>query len=437
MSARHQFSVLLAKELRRLLFDPLVLAMTAVLLISIALATIRSADAYKWNLEQFNSLQQPREESQLANISAQAAAAPLPLHILARGAGDIMARPVSIMRQLEASFNIKYTVGLERRQKELIYALVPDADPLTALRYLLAILALLMAYGQVCGERQVGTLRHILANPVARRTVLASKIVAGMLTLAAAVVLAALVILVTLWTVDVSTPVDQLWRLAAILLATYVYGVTFLAIGILVSTCVHSSSAAILTSLIAWCLLVIVTPGLSAQLAEALSPAPPAQQVYMKKLAIERNMKGGEVQRGSAEKLKELNREAWKAVSAADQDFLNQVRRQESLAQIIGLLSPATAYEAIVTTYAGTGIAEEHELLRQLFQHFREVAQYDDIEPVLMARTVPDKLPVFKYRPLSAAALVSASLVQWAALLAIPIVLFGIAFRRFNRYDVR
>jgi len=437
MRSGRQFSALLAKEIRRLLFNPLVLSITAVMLVVVVLATIRSTGAYKWNLEQYSALLAPQEESQVANLGANAAAEPRPLHILARGVSEIMSRPVGAMRQLEAGFNIKYSVGLERRQRELIYALVPDVDPMMVLRLLLSILALLFAYNQVCEERQVGTLRQMLANPLARRKILTAKIVAGLVTLAFVVALSFLVMMVTLWAMDVSVPTGDFWRLGVMMSATWILGAAFLAVGFVISASVATSGVSILICLAVWSLLVIVAPGLTAQIAEALSPAMPAQQAYMEKLAIERNMKGGEVQRGSAERLRELNRRAFEAISSVDQDFLNQVRSQESLAQMLGLISPATAYESIVTTYAGTGIAEEHELLRQLNAHFRMISDYDDIEPVLMRRTTPDRLPEFSYMPLSAGALINASVIQWGALAIMTLLLFGIAYYLFNRYDVR
>ena len=432
-----QFTALLSKEFRRLIFNPLVLAITAVMLIVVVLATIRSTDAYKWNLEQYHALLAPQEESPMANLSAGAAAEPRPLHILARGVSDIMTRPVWAMRQLEAGFNIKFTVGLERRQRELIYALVPDVDPMMVLRFLLSILALLFAYNQVCGERQVGTLRQMLANPLGRRGILTAKIISGLVMLAFVVALTFLVLMVTIWAMDVSVPTGEFWRLGIMMLATWIYGAAFLAIGLVISAAVATGGVSILICLAIWSLLVIVAPGLTAQVAEALSPAPPAQQAYMEKLSIERNLKGGEVQRGSAERLRELNRRAFEAISSVDRDFLNQVRQQESLAQLIGLISPATAFESLVTTYAGTGITEEHELLRQLNIHFRMISDYDDIEPVLMQRTTPDDLPEFVYRPLSARALINASMIQWGALVIMTLVLFGIAYYFFIRYDVR
>jgi ABC-type transport system involved in multi-copper enzyme maturation permease subunit len=437
MMPRGQFNALLAKELRSQIFNPLVLKVIAVMLILVALATVRSTDAYKWNREQYTALQAPAEESPLANVGASAAAEPQPLHVLARGVSDIMSRTVGAMRQLEAGFNIKYSVGLERRQKELIYALVPDVDPMMVLRYLLAVLALVLSYNQVCGERQSGTLKQMLANHLSRRKILTAKLVAGLLTLAFMLALVLLLILAILWALNVSITTADYWRIGFLMLATYLYGVVFLAIGLTVSSLARTGSVAILICLAVWCLLVIVAPGLTAQIAEAFSPAPPAQQAYMEKLAIERNMKGGEVLRGEAEKLREANRQALDAIGSVDRDFLNQVRRQESLAQILGLFSPATAFESVATTFAGTGIAEEHELIRQLNAYFRQISDYDDIEPVLMQRTKPDDLPKFTYQPLSASALMQASLAQWSALIAAGIILLGAAFMLFNRYDVR
>lgn len=437
MKSRIQLPSILAKEIHRLLFNPLVITIALVLILGIALSTIRSVDSYRWKLKEFEAVSAPIAEGPTANCYVSVAAEPKPLHILARGVSDIMVRPVLVMRQLEASLNMKYSIGQDRRQVELLHSIVPDIDPLMVLQYLFAILALIFSFDSICGERQSGTLKLALANSVPRRTLLTGKIVAGCLSLAAILAIAMLLFLAILWAVDIEIPGGQLWRLAAVFFAAYVYGIAFLAVGTLVSTSTRSAGISILVCLAVWCLLVIVAPGLIAQLSEAFSPIPPTQQVYTQKLAIERELKGGEVHWIEAETLKKMNKDALRAVSSVDQDFLNQVRGQESLARVIGLISPALAFDSIATTYAGTGIDEEHELIRQLYIFFRRLTEYDDIERTLMTRTKPDKLPEFRYIPLAADSLITGTLAQWAALLITILALFALAYWRLERYDVR
>ncbi len=437
MSAKSQIATLLGKELTRLLFNPIVVITLVTFLLALCLATVRSVDAYNWNLDQYNSITGPQPEGEVSNFGTNVMVAPRPNHILARGVSDIMSRPVGVMRQIRASFNMKYSVGQERRQTELIYSLVPDVDPMMAMRYLLAVLALLFAFDQVCAERQRGTLQQSLANPVRRRTLLTAKILAGLLALAVVVAMAALLVFATLWAMETSIPTAELWRTGAIFVAAFLYGASFLAIGILVSASVRTAGVSILVCLALWCLLVIVAPGAISQLAGALSPTPPAHSIYMTKLSIERNMRGSEVQEGTLEYLREFNREKLDAISREDENFHNLVMRQEALAQGMGLISPAIAFESVATAFAGTGVAEEHEMLRQLYRHFRALAEEDAFEAELAQRTEPDELPEFDYRPLPPEALVRGSLAQWGALVIITVILFGLAYWRFNRYDVR
>jgi ABC-type transport system involved in multi-copper enzyme maturation permease subunit len=319
------------------------------------------------------------------------------------------------------------------------------------MRYLLALLAILFSFDQVCGERQEGTLQQTLSNPVRRRTLLTAKLFAGLFTLAAIVVMSALIIYVILWVMDISIPAGDLWRTAGIFLAAFLYSACFLGIGTLVSAVVRTSGVSILICLAAWCLLVIVAPGVITQLAEALSPVPPAHQIYQEKLSIERSRRGSEVmvEGTPLDEIRDFNRKKLEKIGAVEEDFHNLVLRQERLAQTLGLISPAVVFESVATGFAGTGIAEEHEMLNQLYRHFAAVAEKDDYEQELARRaqeTDPkkkreesekDELPVFRYRPLAAAALFTATMVQWAALLIVTIALFGLAYLLFNRYDVR
>lgn len=439
MSKRNpqNLSTLMGLELRQMLFNPLILAASLVLIISMLLSTIQSADAYLWNLRQYEEIKAPRENSPTANLSVVAIARPLPLHIIARGTGDIMARPVSAMRQLEASFNIKYNVGQERRQKELIFSLVDNVDPLFVIRLLLPILAMLLSYDFICGERQRRTLTQILSNPVMRRTMMTAKMLSGAITLLLVVVITSLVVLITLWLMGIQLPDADFWRLGVIVGAVYLYALFFLILGAFVSALTRSTDISILVCLALWCLFVLVSPGAVASIAEALSPVPPAHQIYAEKLGIERNMRGGDALEGSKESMREINKQALERISGVDADFFNSVSSQQSLAQSIGLLSPSLSFDHIVTTFAAGSIEEEHELLRQMRAYFRKVAQFDDVERDLFTRTKPDELPVFEYKPLTAGRLISLTIGQWAAIFLFALVLLLLSYLQFNRYDVR
>lgn len=452
MRDKAPLSTLLAKEYQRLMFSPIVLTTVAIFLVALALATVHSVNTYKWNLHQYNSIAESSSESITAFLGVNAIAPPQPNHVLARGVSDILSRPISIMRQIRASFNMKYSVGLERRQKDLIYSLIPEVDPLMVMRYLLAVLALIFTFDQICGERQQGTLQQSLSNPVWRRQILSAKIISGLIAMLAVITLAALVVLSVIWAMDVSMPHEDLWRTALIFLAAYLYGAAFLAIGTLISASVRTAGVSILVCLAVWCILVIVAPGITTQLAEVISPAPPANQIYMDKLSLEREIGGGSevLQQGDRTleqwfaDLEEFNKEKLTGIRNKDRDFHNKVRQQELVAQMAGLVSPAVNFESVATTFAGTGIDEEHEMLDQLYRYFGAVAEKDDFEWELLNRArdnkpdpEKDKLPVFKYEPLPPQHLLRSTATQWAALIITTLVLFGIAYWRFNSYDVR
>ena len=429
--------LIVGKELHRMLFNPLVVAAIVLLLLVTGLATLNSADTYLWGVRQYEEVITPREESPTANLGATVAVRPSPLHIIARGTGDTLSRPVNAMRQLEAAFNIKYAVGQERRQQELVYSLVDEVDTAFVLRMLLPLLALLISYSVVCGERQEGTLRQVLSNSVSRRRLLTGKLIAGAMTLLAVVVMIFLVTLGVIWSKEIQFSLGDSWRLLVIAVAVYLYAFTFLVIGILVSSSVSNQDLSILVCLAIWCLLVIVAPGVASGMAESLSPAPPTHLVYTEKLALERSIRGGDAMEGSPENMREVNERALERISGIDSDFFNAVSRQEALARNIGLFSPALNFDAVAMAFAGSSIEEEHEMMRQLRRHFRVVSRYDDLETALFQRTTPDELPPFEYQPLGQSVLAARTVLHWGAMAVTILLLLAASYLLFNRYDVR
>lgn len=126
---------------------------------------------------------------------------------------------------------------------------------------ILGLLALLFAHDAVCGEREGGTLRLMLANPVARDEILLGKAVGHLGLLA---VLLAVTYVVALLFVQTSPAlhlgVGEIGRVALMLAASGLYVAAMYAAGLLLSICTRRSATALVLAVFGWLLGVAVYP---------------------------------------------------------------------------------------------------------------------------------------------------------------------------------
>ena len=158
------------------------------------------------------------------------------------------------------------------RGNELLVALpATEADLTTLVAVVLGLLALLLACDSVIGEREEGTLRTVLAQGVTRRTLLAGKVLGGLLTLSlplAAALLASSAVLAA--TLGMAPFQGRGLRILGLVVSYLVYlGLMFL-LGLLISLRARSSSRALSASVLLWLVTVIVLPAVAWAAADGL-----------------------------------------------------------------------------------------------------------------------------------------------------------------------
>ncbi len=142
-----------------------------------------------------------------------------------------------------------------------LMALFRSVDVALIVQIVLGLLALLFAHDTVCGEREGGTLRLMLANPVARDQVLLGK-AAGHLVLLA--LLLGVTYVVALLFVQASPAVHlgagEIGRVALIFAASGLYVAAMYAVGLLLSTWARRPATALVLAVFGWLLAVAVYP---------------------------------------------------------------------------------------------------------------------------------------------------------------------------------
>jgi ABC-type transport system involved in multi-copper enzyme maturation permease subunit len=147
-------------------------------------------------------------------------------------------------------------------------------------KIIISVLALLLAYDAISGERERGTLRLVLSNTAARYQVLVGKLLAGLLVLVVAVTIAfilGLVILLCLPMVDF-TGSDWI-RIGLMYLASLVFVATMYNLGLLFSSLARRSALSLVLALFLWIIFLVVIPNASVYLATQIRSVEPEDKI--------------------------------------------------------------------------------------------------------------------------------------------------------------
>ncbi len=184
-------------------------------------------------------------------------------------------------------------------------------------RVVLGLLAILIAFDAVAGEKEMGTLRAVMAHPVSRASFVTGKVVGGLVTLLVPLVVLFLSALVTASALgaDLVRGAD-LGRLATLFAVALAYLMTLYAFGLFVSALVTSQKTALVVVLVSWVFFTLALPPMASLLARALVPVPSVQTVEaQKRMTAEALQREAERARGAV--YRELTGEPEGTVSAA------------------------------------------------------------------------------------------------------------------------
>ena len=164
-------------------------------------------------------------------------------------------------------------------------------------RLVLGLLALLLTFDVVVGERGNGNLKLALAYGISRRCLLLGKILGALLALSGPLVLSVMLSVSILhFHGDVILGAVQWSRLVGLTVAYLAYLGIMLLLGILLSLYAHSSSAALVMSLLAWLLIVFLIPQSAVAIAAGLSGTGCDPQELAKSLKALREQQGRELE---------------------------------------------------------------------------------------------------------------------------------------------
>jgi ABC-type transport system involved in multi-copper enzyme maturation permease subunit len=441
--------VLAAKELQEAFQSRQVAVVAAVTALLLGLGLFLMVRDYGARLENYDLIR-PDSTSGTADASDSVAPVavvrPNPLSVLARGLDDAMGRSFELSVVL-------VTIGATQAAANDLFALVRPPDPLFLTHAVLSLVALLAAFDLICGEKEAGTLKLLLAAGVSRGRLLLGKLaggLAGLLLPYAAVSVAGLLVLALVPGLRLT---GEQWLRAALFFAVgALYLAFFFALGLAISSRVERSTSALVLGLFAWVVLVFAVPAVATLTARQISATPPVEELQvLRNQAFERGMiQALAAQRdlppsASSAERREIWREGWRKIveenEAISERYRRPLGRLVRLARDLSRISPAASYVHAATAIAGTGIDDEIDLKARVIDHWGRIF------PVLAARTLgrsdetgepPPPLPTFEYERRSLGEVLSGPTLYDLAWLALATALLVVAAARsLDRYDVR
>lgn len=326
--------------------------------------------------------------------------APAPLSILAVGHDGSL--PAYWQLTIEGA-----VPGPPLGRSEGLAGLIGEVDFLFVVQVILGLLAVLLAFDAVSGEKERGTLRAVLAHPVPRMQVILGKFVGGLVTLFLPLLLGTVASLLVLQLLGQSLlSGEALGRLALFIGGAGLYLSALLGLGLAVSAVTHRQRTSLVLLLVIWVTLVLVLPRGAALVAAAVRPVEPHQvterriETALEPIEDERRSRleaawvaagqdptmlmltsdvPPEVRESYGPKRHEIDAELFRRRRAVIRDIQSERNRrldgQRRLAAAIARLSPAASFGFLATEATGTGDATRDRWEERVASHQRRLEE--------------------------------------------------------------
>jgi ABC-type transport system involved in multi-copper enzyme maturation permease subunit len=267
---------------------------------------------------------------------------------------------------------------------------IPELDWAFIVKIVFSLYVILLGFEAVSGEKERGTLRLILSNPVGRIRLLTGKYVA---VLSSAVIPLVAGLLTSLLVIGIFLPsvlsLANLARIALFFVLALAYLSLFAFLSLLMSALIPRSSVALLVLLAFWIFFAFFIPDTSVIAAEKFSSVPSEYEmaklvgptiqgeVWGRIAAIQDRIKKGELKteqdiREEADRAYEQGQESLRKLY---DDYDNAMRERAALAQRISRTSPAALFEYAAEAVSETGPQADARFLRDI-RNYSKV--YDD-----------------------------------------------------------
>ena len=340
---------------------------------------------------------------------------------------------------------------------------------------ILSFLALVFTYDSICGEKEDGTLRQMLANTIPRYEVLLGKFFGVILTIGIPMFIGLLVslIIVVASNVAVFSGLDWL-KILVIILLSFLYLSIFILLGMFVSSRTAYPANSMVILLLVWVVLVILLPSFGRIISEVSGEAPNPAELERRLAEVrtdvwsntERYGEGAGNWSGNPKNPSNnppararLKNASASAQNKAREDYHNKMMAQALVGRNLTCFSPTVIYQRASETVASTGINHVVSLQSQIKEYQANLKEYirsmDAEDPLSLHLIYPedisvrfwrtishnpvdfDTVPKFQERDLALGESLRLAVWDIGVLALFNLVFFAAAFVSFLRYDVR
>lgn len=361
-------------------------------------------------------------------------------------------------------------------------------DFLFLVQVVFSLLAILLAFDMIAGEKERGTLKAVLANSVPRDRFILSKFIGGyaLLWLTFLIGFLLLFLVLILFNSQFATGAVLL-RMGSLFFFSSLFLAGFFGLGLMVSTFCHSSRTAIIILLIVWVMMQLVIPKAGEMIAVVLRPTQSEHEIRMERQEVLADElatlddRAGELFTeitgiSAAEKaflhirtddptvdeFREAYQASFRASKQRQNDRIRAIARdwqrerdlQRQLGNSIALLSPAAAITILISDLTGTGdlayqqyrqaVADQYQVVdREYFSQMESNSYRINIGGAMISGNfeqeaiTPDAVPPFTVPEPTLNQILQSNTWPLITLLFYLIVPFLIGYVRFLRYDVR
>jgi len=482
------FSILIKKEVTATVFDSRFVIVTLLCVVLIPLGMYVNRENYERRLAAYQGKHQEYRQrygkNVRWNVEAQGLRPPSILSIFASGVDPFMPDKIITTRS-----------GLFRTTKEpsadnphsLLFG---KADFLFNVAFIVSLAALIFTFNSISGEREVGTLRLMIANSVPRSRILLSKIVGNYIALLIPFIVSVLIALLILdASPDVSIVSSKVWpSFLAIMGVAFLFILGMVSLGICISTFTEYSMDSIVLAFFVWAMLALGIPKVSPMIADIVYPVESVnvfdstkrliaedidhelveeRETLRKKCfeeygAPENDMRRGRPRTEAGKKAnvkferefapiaERYQKRLADELRRIEQDYANRRNVRSSIAMNLSRISPICSYTYIMCELSGTGVTEPDNFTRNaqryqdkvkqaIYDNFivkrrRHGASFDLVEGFDRTKA---SLPDITYAYPTLTQALQTSQLDILLLGLFNVLFCSLAFMRLNKYDVR
>jgi len=379
--------------------------------LTVVFMPILAAD-YRQRLETYSS-EMTRNETELRQTKAYRNLRPTvyrPPAMLSAFSGGIEKQLVGAAR---IELDTVPELSLTERQGNPYLPVFSVFDESLIFKIVISVLALLVAYDVISGEKEQGTLKLMLSGATARHQVLMGKLLAGIATLSVPVVITFVIALVILLHSPTVALGGAEWaRIGLMFLASLMFTLVMYQLGFLFSCLAKRSAVSMVLGLFAWIIFAVVVPNACVHLATQIQPLESQEQkeglIASLQNALADELKAVRVDWASVERYEKSGDDdsfgGWHE-KLIDQGWLDAERksnaseipikvryadrlwdvehrhleacfRQRQIANRLSRISPISTYENVMAVLAGTDLTSFQHFISGVRAHRNQVLDY-------------------------------------------------------------